>query len=162
VGVLVGNPLTGYIVPRIGAKKTFAAGAFLSSLGLFMLLGISTHSNYFLCIFPGIFISGVGLGLTMMPAQNVIMSRVDAKFAGIIGAIALATSQVGLSMLVTMINSVTVATAATSIGEVGGYRIGLAVAGMGALIGAVLVAVFVCTRADGGEAVSTAVEAGVS
>ena len=68
VGVLVGTPLTGYIVPRIGAKKTFAAGPFLSCLGLFMLLGISTRSNYFLSLFPGIFLSGLGFGVTAMPA----------------------------------------------------------------------------------------------
>ena len=61
VGVLVGTPLTGYRVPRIGAKKTFALGLFLSCLGLFMLRAFLRCSNYFLSLIsPGIFLSGLG------------------------------------------------------------------------------------------------------
>jgi ferredoxin len=142
--MLVGNPLTGFLVPRIGARKTFALGASLSSLGLFMLLGISAHSNYFVSVFPGLLISSLGLGISNMPGLNVIMSRVHANYAGIIGAFSSITSQVGMAFTITIINSITVASIATSLGEIGGYRMGLAVAAAGCLIGAVLIAVFVC------------------
>jgi MFS family permease len=161
VAMLVGTPLTGFLVPRIGARKTFALGTSLSSLGLFMLLGISAHSNYFVSVFPGILISSLGLGVSNMPGLNVIMSRVHANYAGIIGALSSITSQVGLAFTVTIINSITVASTATSLGVMGGYRMGLAVAAVGCLIGALLVAVFVCARADEGEVMPTAVEAGV-
>ena len=67
----------------------------------------------------------------------------------------MAVSQIAGALTVTLINSIVIASAATSLGEMGGYRVGLAVAGMGCLIGAVLVAVFVCPRVDEGEMDST-------
>ena len=116
-----------------------------------MLLGISSHTSYAIYILPGIFISGLGFGLANVTAQNIIMSRVETKYAGIMGAVTNATSQIAMSLTVTVINSVIVIATATNLGPIGGYHIGIALAGTASLVSALLVAVFVCGRGDGNE-----------
>jgi MFS family permease len=99
------------LLPRTGPRPLMALGMALSaiSFGLFAELGV--HSSYLTGVLPGLLIAGVGLGLVFAPATDIAIRGVSAADAGVASALVNATNQVGGSLGIALLSTLS-ATAA--------------------------------------------------
>jgi EmrB/QacA subfamily drug resistance transporter len=99
------------LLPRTGPRPLMALGMALSavSFGLFAELGV--HSSYLTDVLPGLLIAGVGLGLVFAPATDIAIRGVGAADAGVASALVNATNQVGGSLGIALLSTLS-ATAA--------------------------------------------------
>jgi hypothetical protein len=72
-----------------------AVGPFVSAIGLALLTQIGVHTSYWTHVLPGVVLLGLGLGLLMVPMQNVALIGVPDHDAGAASALINATLQVG-------------------------------------------------------------------
>ncbi|MGH7922093.1 MAG: DHA2 family efflux MFS transporter permease subunit, partial [Candidatus Dormibacteraceae bacterium] len=75
VGAMVAMQVGGRLTDRIGASRVIAPGVVLSVVGLLAFAMLTAHTSY-LVLCADLFVSGVGLGLVMMPAMTAVMSFV--------------------------------------------------------------------------------------
>jgi hypothetical protein len=80
------------------------------SFALFAQLGV--HSSYATGMLPGLLVAGLGLGLVFAPATDIATRGVGAADAGVASAMVNATNQVGGSLGIALLSTLS-ATAAT-------------------------------------------------
>ena len=159
LGSILGSAVSGLVVARFGAQRTFIAGGLLCSLGLWLLLQANADSSYWTAVLPGDGLSGLGLGLTMMPATNLFLRDIAKERVGVAGALTNASMQVGAAIAITIVNSLTIAVtpgagagagAGAPGAEVAGFHAGFTFAAISAVLGAMIV-VFHVRRDQPGE-----------
>ena len=94
-GILVTAAIASALMPRIGPKPMMAVGPLVSAIGLALLTQIGVHTSYWTHVLPGVVLLGLGLGLLMVPMQNVALIGVPDHDAGAASALINATLQVG-------------------------------------------------------------------
>ena len=99
------------LLPRTGPRPLMAIGMALSavSFGLFAELGV--HSSYVTGVLPGLLIAGVGLGLVFAPATDIAIRGVSAADAGVASALVNATNQVGGSLGIALLSTLSASAA---------------------------------------------------
>jgi EmrB/QacA subfamily drug resistance transporter len=113
-----------------GPKPFLMTGLFLSAIALFFLSFITPAGSYWTQVFPALIVSGAGLGMIFMPLQNVALRGVDPHHAGVAGAVATASGQIGGSIGLAVWTAIATAVTGAS-GDVG-----LLVAGYSAVFNA--------------------------
>lgn len=108
-GIMVGAALTARLVPALGARQTLAAGAGCTTLGLALLTQLTADSSYWAVFLPGDLLTGLGMGLTMMPAANLLLDQVPARDQGAMSAMNTATMKVAAAVCATVFNAMFVA-----------------------------------------------------
>ena len=75
VGAMISMQLGGRLTDRIGASRVIAPGLVLTVAGLFPFAMLTATTPYLvLCL--GLFVSGIGFGLVMMPSMTAVMTFV--------------------------------------------------------------------------------------
>ena len=82
-------------VTRLGPKPLMVAGPLISAIGLLLLTRIEVDSSYWTHVLPGLLVFGFGLGVLMMPMQNLALLGVSDHDAGAASALSNASIQVG-------------------------------------------------------------------
>jgi hypothetical protein len=72
----------GGMAEKWGARLPLIAGPTLSGLGFALLAIPSVGGTYWTTFFPGIFVLGVGMGVTVAPLTSAVMGSVDRRHAG--------------------------------------------------------------------------------
>ena len=97
LGTIVAASVTGALVPRFGPRIFLALGACSSAIGMLLLTQIGLDTRYGSGVLPGDFLVGVGLGMSLMPASNIILADVDTGDTGVVSALNNATIQISVS-----------------------------------------------------------------
>lgn len=93
--IVIASTVAAQLSTRIGPKPLMVAGPVVAAAGLLLLTQIDVHSSYWTHVFPGLAIFGLGLGLLMVPMQNLALIGVPNHDAGAASALVNATLQVG-------------------------------------------------------------------
>ncbi len=93
--IVLASTIAAQLSTKIGPKPLMVAGPLVAAAGLLMLTQIEVHSSYWTHVFPGLAIFGFGLGLLMVPMQNLALIGVPDHDAGAASALVNATLQIG-------------------------------------------------------------------
>jgi MFS family permease len=121
-------PLAVRMIDRVGPRRQMIVGPLISAAGLLLLTRVSLDGSYWAEILPGVVLMGVGMGLTVVPLNNLALYRVAPHDAGVASATVTATNQLGGSIGLAALTAIYVA-AAARVGDAGGSGAG---AGAGA------------------------------
>jgi EmrB/QacA subfamily drug resistance transporter len=100
--------LSGRVSPRV----LIPAGLALSAVGMYLLTGLSVHSDYLTAIMPSTLVTGAGMGLVFASAMSVATLGVRPDDAGVASAAVNTVQQVGGSIGTALLNTIA-ATAAS-------------------------------------------------
>ncbi|MEU7580028.1 MFS transporter [Streptomyces sp. NPDC041068] len=100
------------LVPKVGPRPVVPTGLLLTAAGLARLTALDLDSDYVTGVLPALVVVGAGLGGAMAPAINLATFGVAAEDSGAASAAVNTTIQVGGSVSVALLN--TVSTDATS------------------------------------------------
>jgi EmrB/QacA subfamily drug resistance transporter len=81
-GLIIGGPLSAKLADRFGTRTVVATGLTVVAAALFLLTGAETDSGYGL-VAASLVLLGLGMGATMAPATESIMSSVPQGNAGV-------------------------------------------------------------------------------
>lgn len=84
----------GSLAGKYGPRLFMAAGPIIGSVGFLLMLRTDTSINYWLDLFPGIVLFGLGLTITVAPLTAAILGSIATKYSGIGSAINNAVSRV--------------------------------------------------------------------
>ena len=111
VGIFLTFPFATTLLPRFGAKVLMATGAFVAAGGLLLFTRIGLENQFWTTSLPAELVMGAGLGLIFVPLGNVALTGVNPHDAGAAGAMVSATQQVGGSLGVALLTSISVSAA---------------------------------------------------
>ncbi|TQF69420.1 MFS transporter [Rhodococcus spelaei] len=93
--IVIASTVAAQLSTRIGPKPLMLVGPVLAAVGLLLLTRIGVDTSYWTHVFPGLAIFGLGLGLLMVPMQNLALIGVKDHDAGAASALVNATIQIG-------------------------------------------------------------------
>ncbi len=106
VGVFVAAGVLGKVLPKIGPRPVMITGSLLGAAGMVLLAQIQVDSNFWLLVFPGELLFGLGMGMIFVPLANIALINVDSDDAGVASAVLNASQQIGGSLGTALLNSV--------------------------------------------------------
>ncbi|HZA08563.1 MFS transporter [Mycobacterium sp.] len=83
----------GALSARFGPRAFMAAGPVLAGIGFLLMHPVEGKFNFWLQLFPGLIVFGLGLAVTVTPLTSAVLSAVDATHSGIASAINNAVSR---------------------------------------------------------------------
>jgi EmrB/QacA subfamily drug resistance transporter len=111
MGIFLSFPFATQLLPKVGAKVLMSTGSFVAAAGLFLFTRVGLADEFWTTSFPAEMVIGIGLGLLFVPLGNVALAGVDPHDAGAASAMVSATQQVGGSLGVALLTSVSVSAA---------------------------------------------------
>lgn len=81
------SPWFGKLSTKYGPRFFMTTGPILASIGFLLLLRVSVPIDYISTLFPGIFVFGLGLSMTVAPLTTTILEALPRHMAGIDSAI---------------------------------------------------------------------------
>ena len=113
VGMMIGATQIGTrLALRVPARRLMVPGLLVGAVGMALLTQITPTSGYTTTVLPGIFLLGLGLGTTFMPAMNLATHGVKPQDAGVASAMVNTSQQIGGSIGTALLN--TIAASATT------------------------------------------------
>jgi EmrB/QacA subfamily drug resistance transporter len=103
-GLIVGGPLSAKLATRFGTRNVVAAGLTVVATALLVFSGAETDSGYSL-VASALVVLGFGMGATMAPATESIMSSVPLNHAGVGSAMNDTVRMVGGTLGVAILGS---------------------------------------------------------
>jgi EmrB/QacA subfamily drug resistance transporter len=111
------------VLPRTGAKPLVVAGMALGLVAMFLFTRLTPSSTYASGVLPGLLVAGVGLGSIFAPAIATATLGVQVNETGVASAVVNAGQQVGGSVGLALLSTVSASAAAnyarTHIGQQG-------------------------------------------
>jgi EmrB/QacA subfamily drug resistance transporter len=95
-----------------GPRPLVPTGMLLSMMGMVLFTKLTPHADYFENVFPGLVLTGLGLGLIFAPAIASATAGVRASDVGAASALVNTTQQIGGSMGVALLNTIAVSVTA--------------------------------------------------
>jgi predicted MFS family arabinose efflux permease len=112
LAVILTAGVSGRPFVRVGPFALMLTGAALSTLALLALGTLGAHEPYATRIMLPEIIMGMGVALSLVPMNNVVLAGIDPEDAGVASAALNATGQMGNSMGSALLNSVFVTSVA--------------------------------------------------
>jgi len=100
------------ILPRTGPRPLIPTGMALASVSMMLLTRVGLHTSYATHVLPALLMMGVGLGMVFAPAMATATGDVRPEDAGVASALVNTMQQVGGSIGVALLSTLS-ATAAT-------------------------------------------------
>ncbi|GAA1700580.1 MFS transporter [Microbacterium sediminicola] len=147
-------PLVTRLLPKTGPRPLMTLGPILAGIALFYLSLISPTGSYWVEVFPGLLLMGVGMGFIFVPLQNVALMGVAPHEAGAASAAVNSAMQIGgsigLSVFTTIYVSVLAGvTGAPTAGELtAAYGATFQAAAIGMLAAALIAVAMIRRRTD--------------
>jgi EmrB/QacA subfamily drug resistance transporter len=105
------------LMPLVGPKPLVTAGCLLGAAGMFYLTGLGPNETYVGSILPGLILSGLGFGLIFAPSIATATLGVSEEEAGIASAMVNTSQQVGGSIGVALLSTITATAISDKLGE---------------------------------------------
>ncbi len=81
--LLVGSPVAGTLVDRVGPRLPMTAGPVVAAAGLALLTRVDAGSTYVGAVLPGVAVFGLGLAATVAPLTTTVLSAIPQRLSGI-------------------------------------------------------------------------------
>ena len=145
--------VAGKLTSWLGTRVVVPTGMVLTALGIALLTRLGADSTYLLDILPALMLVGFGFGLTIAVAVNLGTARAAAEDAGVASALVNTVQQVGGSIGLAVLSTVTASVAAGSTGGpeaavLAGYSAGYLWSAVILAAGAAVVAMLLRGRTD--------------
>lgn len=98
VAIITTAPLFSRLLGVVGPRLLMTGGPLMAALGLLWLSRLTADGSYWSEILPGLVLLGIGLAMVFVPLQNVALSGIEPRDAGVASAAVTATQQVGGSI----------------------------------------------------------------
>ncbi len=118
VSLMAMVPYSTRLMDRVGPRRQLVAGPLVSAAGLLWLARITVDGDYWTQILPGVVLMGLGMGLAVVPLQNLALLGIQPRDAGVAAAASNASNQLGSSVGLALLTAVYV-TAMSAAGPVG-------------------------------------------
>jgi EmrB/QacA subfamily drug resistance transporter len=105
------------LMPLVGPKPLVTGGCLLGAAGMFYLTGLGPNESYVGSILPALILSGLGFGLIFAPSIATATLGVSEDEAGIASAMVNTSQQVGGSIGVALLSTITATAIADKLGE---------------------------------------------
>src|SRR6202012_3494637 len=105
------------LMPIFGVKPLVTVGCVLGAAGMFFLTGLGPNESYVGSILPALILAGLGFGLIFAPSIATATLGVPAAEAGIASAMVNTSQQVGGSIGVALLSTVTATAINDKLGE---------------------------------------------
>jgi MFS transporter, DHA2 family, integral membrane protein len=115
--MIIAAPMSANLVPRFGARVVVSFGMVLTAVGVLILSTLDASSGY-THVLVGMFPMAIGMGLTMSPMTELIMSSVPRDKAGVGSAMNDTTRELGTTLGVAILGSILSSGYASRIGDV--------------------------------------------
>ena len=102
-------------VDRVTPKPVLATGLIVSTAGLLLLTRVSGHDDYWSHVLPAMLVLGTGLGLSFVPVTISATNGVAAADSGLASGLLNTTQQVGGSLGIAILSSVSTSRTASAI-----------------------------------------------
>jgi MFS family permease len=112
-GIVIGAGVSTQLMPRVGARIPMTVGPALAAGGMFLLTFLHASSGYWLHVFPGMFITSLGVGIAFGPLTNTALVGVEERDAGVASALVNTMQQVGSSIGLSVLNTIAVTVTST-------------------------------------------------
>ena len=134
------------LVMKFGIKPPLAIGLFLAAIGLLLLSWAPVNGDYFVNVFPGMILLGIGAGIAFNPLLLVAMSDVDPHESGLASGFVntsfMMGGALGLAILASLAALISQGLIASGMGEIaalnGGYQFAFLVGAIFAALAAIL------------------------
>src|ERR1700744_3451677 len=107
------------LMPIFGPKPLVTAGCVLGAAGMFYLTGLGPNESYVGSILPALILAGLGFGLIFAPAIATATLGVPEDEAGIASAMVNTSQQVGGSIGVALLSTITATAISDKLAELG-------------------------------------------
>ncbi|MCQ4212579.1 MFS transporter [Streptomyces longispororuber] len=145
-------PLATRLFERFGARYVMAAGLLIAAVGMFYLTQLTVGGSYWVQVFPGLLLIGIGLAFVVVPVQNVGLADVPWSDAGAASAVMGSSMQLGGSIALAVFTTLFVEIGGGyASGSVAGYAAVYLAAGIVLVVGAIVSAVLVRRAPDAGN-----------
>jgi EmrB/QacA subfamily drug resistance transporter len=89
-----GASFAGALADRLGPRLLLTVGPIIAACGFAMLAFVDLRQSYWVCVFPPIFLQGVGMALTVPPLTSTVMAAAGKAHAGIASGVNNAAARV--------------------------------------------------------------------
>ncbi|HEX3041604.1 MAG TPA: MFS transporter [Solirubrobacterales bacterium] len=100
------SPRFGRIASGTGPRAPMTAGPIVGGLGLLLLLRVDTGASYFVDVFPGLIVFGIGLSATVAPLTATVLDSVDEHRVGIASGVNNGVSRVAGLLAIAILGAV--------------------------------------------------------
>ena len=145
VGLAVLSPLAGRIAGRIGARPMLIVGPLLIAAGFRLLAVLSQGASYWLSMFPGLVLVGLGAGMAVAPLTDAVLGAVADEYEGAAAGVNNAVARVAGLLAVALVGFAIGGSDPKAIAA--GYRTAMIVAGVASAMAALIAALTVRTPA---------------
>jgi EmrB/QacA subfamily drug resistance transporter len=138
--MLVGSPRAGALAQRIGPRLPMTVGPLVGALGMLLLAQVEPGSTYWTAVFPGVFVLGIGLTLTVAPLTATVLGAVEDEHAGIASAVNNAVARIAGLLAVAVLPAAVGLTATHGLDLTDGFAAAMRLAAAIAAVGGILAA----------------------
>jgi len=103
------SPLSGSLVPRIGARPLLVVGPLITAAACAMLAEVGSGAPYWTSYFPAIVTLGLGMAFAVAPLTSSVMGSVNAERVGAASGVNNAVSRIAGLLAIAAFGSVMVA-----------------------------------------------------
>lgn len=115
------------LLDRFGPRPQMVVGPLVAAAGLLLLSRVTADGGYLAQVLPGVVLFGVGMGLTVVPLNNLALHGISPDDAGVASATTTATNQLGGSIGLAGLTAAYVGAASAAgggaVGVVAGHRL---------------------------------------
>jgi hypothetical protein len=112
-GLGISIQIGGQLLTRVGPRPIVPAGMVLAAIGMALLTRLDLTSSYATAVLPGLFVTGLGLGLIMAPSIQTAVSGLTNQDATVGSALVTTMQQIGGSIGIAIFSTLA-ASSATS------------------------------------------------
>jgi EmrB/QacA subfamily drug resistance transporter len=96
--IMLTAPQVARLLPRVGPRILMTVGPLIAAAGLLWFSRVTVDGAYVVQVLPGQILLGIGLACVFVPMQNVALSGIEPRDAGVAGAALTGTQQIGGSI----------------------------------------------------------------
>jgi len=137
--MLVLSPRMGQLTQRIGPRIPMTLGPLVVAAGTLLLVRATPGHSYLGGVFPGVFVFGLGLAITVGPLTGTVLASVDQRHVGAASGVNNSAARVAGLITVALLPAIThVGRGLTRISVSAGFHEAMVISGVLAAVGGVI------------------------
>jgi EmrB/QacA subfamily drug resistance transporter len=105
IAMMVGSPISGVLINRIGTSKLIAFGMLITAAGVLLFLRSGAHASY-LDIVPAMVVMGIGNSLIFAPMTTAVLNSVETAKSGVASAVNGAVRETGFAFGIALLGTI--------------------------------------------------------